>query len=92
MAESPQTESLDVGIPGSGAPGFSVDASFDPIVSADQLQDVLEGVFRLREHWIERAPGFFRSRLSATRSGSSRPQDHSPGHAVRLGERWVAYW
>jgi hypothetical protein len=59
MAESPQAETLDVGIPGSGATGFSVDASPDPILADEQLRDVLDGVFRLRGHWIERATGFF---------------------------------
>jgi hypothetical protein len=69
MAESPQTESLDVGIPGSGAAGFSVNASFEPILSAEQLQDVVEGVFGLREHWIERAPGFFTLGLALYKDG-----------------------
>jgi hypothetical protein len=69
MAESPQAETLDVGIPGSGATGFSVNASAEPILAADQLREVLEGVFRLREHWIERAPGFFTLGLALYKDG-----------------------
>jgi hypothetical protein len=88
MAESPEAESLDVGIPGSGATGFSVHASPEPILSAEQLRDVLDGVFRLREHWIARAPGFFTLGLALYKDGresGGRPLDVDESNA-RLEE------
>jgi hypothetical protein len=88
MAESPQAETLDVGIPGSGAAGFSVNASAEPIFAAEQLGEVLEGVFRLREHWIERAPGFFTLGLALYKDGmesQGRPLDVDESNA-RLEE------
>jgi hypothetical protein len=69
MAQSPEAQRLDVGIPGSGATAFSVNAVSEPILSAERLQGVLEGIFRLREHWIERAPGFFTLGLALYKDG-----------------------
>jgi hypothetical protein len=71
MTESPSPETLDLGIPGSGATGFSVSVSSEPVLSAARLQGVLDGVFRLREHWIERSPGFFTLGLALYKDGSA---------------------
>jgi hypothetical protein len=60
---------LDIGIPGSGATDFSVSVSSEALFSAERLQDVIDGVFRLREHWIERAPGFFTLGLALYKDG-----------------------
>jgi hypothetical protein len=87
MAESPHAETLDVGIPGSGATGFSVNASAEPILAAEQLREVLEGDFRLSDHWIERAPGFF-TRIALYKDGrdsQGRPLDVDESNA-RLEE------
>jgi hypothetical protein len=92
MAESPEAESLDVGIPGSGATGFSVNASSEPILSAEQLEDVVADVFRLREHWIERATGFFTLGLALYKDGreyAGRPLDVDESNA-RLEEGFGA--
>jgi hypothetical protein len=62
-------ESLDLGLPGSGATGFSVEVSSEPALSAARLEEVLDGVFRLREHWIERGPGFFTLGLALYKDG-----------------------
>jgi hypothetical protein len=69
MADSPEVESLDVGIPGSGAPGYSVSVPSEAVFSTDRLQGVLDSVFRLREHWIERGPGFFTLGLALYKDG-----------------------
>jgi hypothetical protein len=60
---------MDVGIPGSATTGFSVEASDESILSAEQLEDVVESVFRLREHWVERAQGFFTLGLALYKDG-----------------------
>jgi hypothetical protein len=66
MADS---EALDLGFPGSGATGFSVDVPAAPVLSPARLGEVLDGVFRLREHWIERGPGFFTLGLALYKDG-----------------------
>jgi hypothetical protein len=63
------SQSLDLGIPGSGATGFSVTVASEPVLSAARLQGVLEGIFRLREHWIERSSGFFTLGLALYKDG-----------------------
>jgi hypothetical protein len=63
------SESLDLGIPGSGATGFSVRVPSEALFSSDQLQGMLDGVFRLREHWIERGPGFYTLGLALYKDG-----------------------
>jgi hypothetical protein len=62
-------ESLDLGIPGSGAAGFSVSVPSEPVLTSERLQGVLNSVFRLREHWIERSPGFFTLGLALYKDG-----------------------
>jgi hypothetical protein len=63
-------ESFDLGLPGTGATGFSVTVAPEPVLSAGQLQGVLGRVFELREHWIERGPGFFTLGLAVYKDGS----------------------
>jgi hypothetical protein len=73
MADS---EALDLGFPGSGGTGFSVDVPAAPALSAARLGEVLDGVFRLREHWIERGPGFFTLGIALYKEG--READGGP--------------
>jgi hypothetical protein len=63
------SDSLDLGLPGTGAGGFSVTVPSEPLFSAERLQEVVDGVFRLREHWIERSPGFFTLGLALYKDG-----------------------
>jgi len=63
------SDGVDLGIPGSGATGFSVTTSSEPILSARRLEEVRDGVFRLREHWIERTPGFHTLGLALYKDG-----------------------
>ena len=63
------SETLDLGIPGSGTTGFSVTVPSEALFSAERLQGVLDGVFRLRQHWIERTPGFFTLGLALYKDG-----------------------
>jgi hypothetical protein len=64
-----QIDMAALGIPGSGATGFSVSVPSEPVLSPARLQEVLSGVFQLREHWIERSPGFFTLGLALYKDG-----------------------
>jgi hypothetical protein len=69
MTDSPGAESLDLGIPASGATAFSVGVPSEAVFSTERLQGVLDSVFGLREHWIERSPGFFTLGLALYKDG-----------------------
>jgi hypothetical protein len=62
-------QSIELGRPASGAGGFSVDVPAEPALSAARIREVRDGVFRLREHWIERSPGFFTLGLALYKDG-----------------------
>lgn len=69
------SESLDLGMPGSGATGFSVDVPSEPALPSERLEEARDAVFRLRDHWIERAPGFFTLGYALYKDGPAAARD-----------------
>jgi hypothetical protein len=62
---------VDLGAPGRGATGFSVESPSERVLSDERLAEVVDGVFRLREHWIRRGPGFHTLGLALYKDGQA---------------------
>ena len=73
--DSDRTDTIDLGVPGTGTSGFSVTSPAKPALSESRLADVLEGVLRLREHWVERDRGFHTLGLSLYKDGQEAGGD-----------------
>jgi hypothetical protein len=67
--DADRAETVDLGEPGTSSTGFSVTTPSEPALSDARLQEVRDGVFRLRDHWIEREPGFHTLGLALYRDG-----------------------
>jgi hypothetical protein len=64
-------DGIDLGMPGTGATGFSVTSPAEPVLSGSRIAEVLDGVFRLHDHWTERSPGFHTLGLSLYKDGQA---------------------
>jgi hypothetical protein len=69
---------LDIGALGTGTTDFSVQLVDEPLFSREQLDEIADGVFRLREHWVERAPGFHTLGFALYRDGSELADGELP--------------
>src|SRR4051794_4348000 len=68
-------DGIDLGLPGTGATGFSVTTPAEATLSGPRLAEVIEGVFRLRDHWTEHSPGFHTLGLSLYKDGQAAGGD-----------------
>jgi hypothetical protein len=67
--DADHADTVDLGVPGTGATGFSVTSPLEPVLSGSRLEEVRAGVFGLREHWVERGPGFHTLGLALYKDG-----------------------
>jgi len=66
---------VDLGVPATGATGSSVHSPAEPALSDERVAEVRDAVFRLRQHWIERSPGFHTLGLALYRDGQAAAGD-----------------
>jgi hypothetical protein len=71
---------------------FSVTTSAEPVLSGARLAEVRDAVFRLREHWTERSPGFHTLGLALYKDGQAAggPPRGVPESNDRLRESFGA--